>query len=86
MTDHNLIPRAIREEFIRLLQAGKGSEAKRQDARKRVFSRMVGRMGAPWWNKHREELKNELGEMEKEALPLNEKSVQGTLAQDQEKN
>ena len=69
MTDNNLIPRAIREEFTRLLQAGKGSEAKRQDARKRVYSRMVGRMGASWWNRNAEALKKELSEMEKEALP-----------------
>lgn len=60
MVKKTLIPSNVREEFIKLLQAGRGSESKRQAARKLVFSRLVGRMGMNWWNLNCEGLKNEM--------------------------
>lgn len=56
----NLIPKNVMDEFKKRMQESRGYDAKRSDARRFLYLTMVGKMGAPWWNSHREQLLSEM--------------------------
>lgn len=61
----NLIPKNVIEEFKRLLQGSRGYDAKRAEARRFVYTTMIGKHSAFWWNQNSEKLLAEMGEVER---------------------
>lgn len=60
-----LIPKPVMDEFKKRMQESRGYDAKRSEARRFVYLTIVGRMGAHYWNEHREKLLNEIEVAEK---------------------
>ncbi len=60
MTDQNLIPKNVMEEFKRRLRDSRGFDAKRADARRFVFTTMTAKFGMNWWQTNSEKLLKEL--------------------------
>lgn len=64
----NLIPTNVANEFRRLLAESRGFKAKRAAARRWVYTILVGRFTANWWDKNSEKLLSEMKVIEGEVL------------------
>lgn len=56
----NLIPKNVMVEFKRRMKESRGYDAKRAEARRFVYTTMVGRQSASWWSMNSEKLLKEL--------------------------
>jgi len=64
MIKKGVLPKAVLDEFKMGIKNADGAMAKRDQARKLVYSRLVGQYGAKWWSQNREAVLEEMGRID----------------------